>query len=110
LSRGGRIKAVLTLNHVNGRYRRGRLSTPEKLREAIDDVDSAVLALKGLEVTPLRLGDIARAHQLASSLFTELGQHDRAIDRMAAAHELFEEAGASGLDYGRFLHDFAVRC
>lgn len=82
LSRGGRIKAVLALDRISGRHGRGRLSTPEKLREAVDDIDRAVATLKTLEVTRLHLEDTASAHKLAASLYTELGEHDQAIDRM----------------------------
>jgi tetratricopeptide (TPR) repeat protein len=108
VSRGDRLKAVLILNRTSGRHARGRLSSPQRLRDAIEDLDRAVATLRALETTRLHLEDTASAHKLAASLYTELGQHDQAIDRMLMAEDLFDRAGASGVDFAKFLHDFAV--
>jgi CHAT domain len=103
-----RINAVRRLNRVNRKLQRGQLDTPERLTAAIAEIDVAIAALDTLEETPLRIEDIASAHQLAGNLLSILGQHDAVLDRLADAEAMFERAGGSGEAYGRFLHDFAV--
>lgn len=103
-----RIGAVRRLNRVAERHAQGRLSAPEKLRGALAEVDRVAATLEGLERNSLHLQDLACAYQLAGNLLYELGRYDETIDRLEAAEELFLEAGGAGIDYAKFLHDFAV--
>ena len=101
--------AALRLTRINARLRSGRLSSENKLRRALKEIERAINTFEGLPADPERLEHTALAFQLKSKVHFALGELDAGLDAGLRAGELFEQAGGKSENFGRFLHDFALQ-